>query len=391
MIQEIWIIVNYNLYESKRYFCTKFAEALERQGVKARILDVESAKPQEWIKKFGKGHGPDLWCSFNRSIPNNEGKFFWDIHQIPFFSILVDPALYDLNLLQSPYSIISCVDRLDCKFLEQHQFDRGFFWPHAVEKELSASNQTQRPYDVVFFGSSCDPEGLRSAWQAKYPKEIAQLIDEAAEITLSKRQIPFWEAVETVTSQKDVSDSIDKGQLNYYVDNYTRGIDRLELIRAIKDASVHVFGGTCWRDERPIKSWLQCLAELPNVTVHPAIPFQESLAILKQSKICLNSMPFFKDGTHERIFTGLACGCLPITNDNLWVAENFIDGEELLLYGSKQWDTINAKVNYYLAHEEERERLATRGRVKVMRDHTWDRRVEQLLTVLPPLLARIKQ
>ncbi len=391
MIQEIWIIVNYNLYESKRYFAAKLAEAFQRYGVNAHILEARNENPIAWFNRHQKELGrPDFCCSFNRTPPNKKGQFYWDFLKIPHFSILVDPACYDVNLIQSPYSILSCVDRLDCEYLRKQNFQNIFFWPHAVERELSAPEQQHRPYDVVFFGSSCDPEGMRAAWQAKYPNEIGQLIDEAAEMTLANRPMPFWEATQEALSHAKLDPGIiDIKKVNYYVDNYTRGVDRLELIRSIKDASVHVYGATCWREELPIRGWMQCLGGLPNVTVHPAIPFQESLDILKQSKICLNSMPFFKDGTHERIFTGLACGCLPITNDNLWVAENFVDGEELILFRSKHWDAVNDKVNRFLADEELRKQVVAKGRAKVMREHTWDQRVEQLLTVLPPILDRI--
>ena len=390
MIQEVWILVKYNLYESKRYFCKKLAEAFKRKGVQARVLDFEKDNPKEWFKERNNRHLPDYCCSFNRSIPNEKGQFFWDLHRIPYHSILVDPAYADVNLIQSPYSIISCVDRMECSFLHEAGFQDAFFSPHAVERELSAKPDQERPFDVVFFGSSCDPDGLRAAWQAKYPQAFGKIIDDASEMTLSQRNVPFWKAVKmSILANGFTEDHFDINKLYYFVDNYTRGVDRLQLIRSIKEARVHVFGATCWRDEMPIRGWMQCLGSQANVTIHPAIPFQESLEILKQSKICLNSMPFFKDGTHERIFTGLACGALPITNDNRWVSENFIDGEELVLFRSSQWDEANDKVNHLLSNAPLREKIVAQGRAKVMRNHTWDQRVEQLLTAIPPLLERM--
>jgi spore maturation protein CgeB len=173
------------------------------------------------------------------------------------------------------------------------------------------------------------------------------------------------------------------------VDDYLRGYDRWKLILSIKSAKVHVFGGTCWGED--VKGWPHYFRDCPNVVIHPAIPFKETLEVLKKSKISLNSMPFFKNGTHERIFTGTACGNLVVTTDNLWIREHYSEGEELLLYQPKHWEEIDEKVDYYLNREEERVQIAKKGREKTLQNHTWDHRVAQLLEVIPPLLDRLKR
>lgn len=312
------------------------------------------------------------------------------MYKFPNLSFLVDPAIYNIDLIKSPYSIISCVDKFDCEYVQNKNFDRVFFWPHAVERELGPGESKERPYDVVFLGSSYDPEGLRAAYQKKYPDQNWPLIDEYIEQCLIEPELTFWNAaVKVIKRTSSGVRPLTRQVLMNYIDNYIRGIDRLEMIKAVKDAHVHVFGGTCWRKETPIKGWAQTFANSPNVTVHPSIPFGESMEILKKSKICLNSMPFFKNGTHERIFTGLACGCLPITTENIWVKDNFTEGEELLLYRPRHWNEINDKVNYYLSNENERQRIVAQGREKVMREHTWDNRVEQLLEIMPSMLQKM--
>jgi spore maturation protein CgeB len=383
MLKNIWIIINYNLYESKRYFSLKLMEAFTRKGIKTKIIDLglEHSPPQKSNQR------PDLVCSFNRTVADENGLFYWDRYQIPALSFLVDPAIYDLNLLRSPYSLISCVDQFDCRLIQSQAFDRVFFWAHAVERELAAEPKGERPYDVVFLGSSYDPEGLRRSWETRYSAAKRALIDEAVEKTLAEVETPFWVAVQQVVTRLSIElSSTEFVKICSDVDQYVRGVDRLMLIRSIKDAPVHVFGGTCWREQIPIQGWPQSLANQPNVHVHPAISFAESLQIVKQSKICLNSMPFFKEGTHERIFTGLACGSLVITTDNLWIRKHFDVGQDLLTYRSKNWASVNEQVNYYLQHPKEREEMVYRGRQKVMLEHTWDKRVEQLIQFVNPLL-----
>jgi spore maturation protein CgeB len=393
-MREVWIGVNYNLYESKRYFSAKLAEAFRRKGVAAQIVDVDTQLFQ-YFAPGGKLRKPkpDFFCSFNRTVPNEKGQFYWDVYNLPHLSILVDPAFYDTNIIHSPLSLISCVDRFDCEFLKGMHYNQAFFLPHAVEPELGSHlsfDDNDRPYDVVFLGSSYDPDGLQAAWTSKYPEQNWPLIQSAIETCLKDKRMTFWEAAQWVREQ-DASNPhlLSHVRLSFYIDNMVRGIDRVEVIRAIKKAQVHVFGGTSWRKETPIKGWGQYFIHQPNVVVHPAIPFNESLEVLKKSKICLNSMPFFKDGTHERIFTGLACGSLPITTDNLWVEENFVNSVELLLYQPFHWAHIDDLINEYLANGQKRRQIVQQGHAKVMQDHTWDNRVELLLEKIPPLLEHL--
>jgi spore maturation protein CgeB len=388
-MKKIALLVNYNLYESKRYFVRKFAEALERRDIKPTIID--SGNPdvmQKYSEMLTNPKLTDLTCSFNSMLPLKSGQYLWEISHIPHWGILVDPSFYYRSLFDFPHDVIvSCVDHFDCEFARASNFPNVFFWGHAVERELSFSEDEERPYDVVFIGSCYDHKYLQKCWRKVNPRPICEVIENAVEIVLGDNSTPLIAAVGlALAHQKIDPHTVDLDRIFRYVDNYMRGKDRYELICAIKDVNVHVFGGTCWREEQPIEGWSQNLASQPNVTIHPALSFEESLAILKQSKICLNSMPFFKNGTHERIFTGPACGALPITTDNLWVRANFVDGEDIVLYQSQHWDQVNDKVHFYLNHENIRQELTHKAREKVMREHTWDVRVDQFLKEITPIL-----
>lgn len=375
--------MQYNLYESKRRFALKLAEAFERRGVKVDLVDFQDKRYKDGLC-FKNTEMPDFACSFNRVAPDSKGRFFWDKYQLPYLSILVDPAYYDAFLIHSPCGFISCVDLMDCEFLRKKGYERAFFWPHAVERELGEGRTEDRPYDVVFIGSSYDPDSLRNSWKDRFTPQLCKIMENAAELCLSQIEIPFWEAVSMALSEAKMGcDQADLRTLCNEVDLYVRGVDRLELIRSVKNAKIHVFGGTCWRNLKPILGWSHYFAGNSNVIVHPAISFDDSLEILKRSKICLNSMPFFKNGTHERIFTGLACGSLPVTTENLWVQNNFHDNKDLLYYRSKNWEEVDEKIQFFLKHENERRAIVEAGREKVMKYHTWDCRVDELLQILP--------
>lgn len=114
----------------------------------------------------------------------------------------------------------------------------------------------------------------------------------------------------------------------------------------------------------------------------------ETLEVIKQSKICLNSVPTYKSGTHERVLACMATGVVPITNDNLFLREYFADGEDIIFYRYPDLTSINDTVNALLANEGRRRAMAASAREKVMRHHTWDARADYLVEVLPDLIEK---
>jgi len=82
----------------------------------------------------------------------------------------------------------------------------------------------------------------------------------------------------------------------------------------------------------------------------------------------------------RRIFEGMACGKLIIT-DNLppetGLRDMFIDGEDIVYYDD-MFDCIE-KMNFYNENEEERERIAHNGMIKVLHNYTQIQVVDTLI------------
>ena len=82
----------------------------------------------------------------------------------------------------------------------------------------------------------------------------------------------------------------------------------------------------------------------------------------------------------RRIFEGMACGKLVLT-DNLapetGLRDMFIDGEDIVYYDD-MFDCIE-KMNYYNENEEERERIAHNGMMKVLHNYTQIQVVDKLI------------
>ncbi len=82
----------------------------------------------------------------------------------------------------------------------------------------------------------------------------------------------------------------------------------------------------------------------------------------------------------RRIFEGMACGKMVLTDrlpEETGLSEMFIDGEDIVYY-DEMFDCIE-KMNYYNENEEERERIAHNGMMKVLHNYTQIQVVDKLI------------
>lgn len=392
-MKRVCFLVNYNQYESKRHFTEKFAEAMECAGVEAKIFDVNESKIHERLIEEIIDYDADFTLSFNSFMPLPDNSYLWDLTETPHLSMLLDPSLYSVQLIDSPYSIISCVDQYDCYGLSTQNFDRVFFLPHAIERDLfERETEQEREYEVVFLGSCYDYETMRTNVKMELPEAVATALEKACDILLSEVEVPLQQAL--IMAWRDVKisegeEEIDLLQIFTYLDKISRGLDRVELIRSIKGAKVHIFGELFEDDKNGRCGWKELLADKDNVVIHDAVTYEESLQILQKSKICLNSSPFFKGGAHERIFAGLASGALVITTDNIYLRDIFRE-DEMLYYRPFAWEEVNRHIDRYLSDEAARGEFVARGREKVRRHHTWDQRVALLKEVMPAMIEKCR-
>lgn len=84
-----------------------------------------------------------------------------------------------------------------------------------------------------------------------------------------------------------------------------------------------------------------------------------------------------------RDFDAPMSGALYITNHNSDLEDLYVIGKEIITY--KTTRECIEKIKYYLNHDNEREIIASAGRARAVRDHTWDRRFSNLLQLMAPI------
>lgn len=108
---------------------------------------------------------------------------------------------------------------------------------------------------------------------------------------------------------------------------------------------------------------------------------ERMLQVLSSFKICINTHGnTMRYGVNLRLFECAALGVFQIVDDRPGVAENFTIGEHLVSFSD--FTDLNEKVRYYLAHDEERQRIAAAARKHVLAHHRYDQRVARVLELL---------
>jgi glycosyltransferase involved in cell wall biosynthesis len=105
------------------------------------------------------------------------------------------------------------------------------------------------------------------------------------------------------------------------------------------------------------------------------------LKITQAARIVVNTHgDFMRYGGNMRLFEVCGVGAFQITDDRPGVKDWFTAGEHLVIY--RDLDHLRELVAYYLAHDDERQRIAAAGHAYVYAHHTYDQRMVQLMDLI---------
>jgi len=388
MIKKVLCInPNSSQYQALYYFTKKIHAAFLRLGYDCRLLDND-----EHIIHHISDDPPDLLFCFNGALFVSPELFLCDIIKIPQISCLVDHPFAFAKLFKSPYVIVTSDDQASTKILHEHMFPPTVFMPHAVERELAPVPNSERIYDVVLLASYINFQGIKEFWKKNYPFWVCLALDDAIDLTLSDEQTTFVDAFRNAINKRiKLRSPNEKNDINLLeifgqLELYIKGRERYDMLNAIEDAEVHIFGNA-----DHASNWKGLLPHKKNLHYHDAVSYEESLKIMQQSKIVLNCGLKNKFGAHERIFAGLACEALVITHANPYLRTQFQEDKEICFYQYSQISQLNQKIKFYLENDAKREQVAKAGRLNVMAHHTWDHRIQQLMKDIAPYLEKIAQ
>lgn len=122
--------------------------------------------------------------------------------------------------------------------------------------------------------------------------------------------------------------------------------------------------------------------ELTNINnLGPLDYYKEAPLAMKNSKINLNiSLRSITSGIPLRVFDIMGAGGFVITNYQEELLERFTPDVDFVYFESPE--DLLSKVNFYLLHDNVRNRIAKNGQIKVYENHTYSHRIKEIERII---------
>jgi spore maturation protein CgeB len=317
---------------------------------------------------------PDFLLAINHLGFDEEGKLtelLSDL-KLPFASWYVDSPtyiLYDGGVNCSPYCAVFCWERSYLKPLEDMGFHSPAFLPLATDTEIfrlgeSAVNGCFSS-PLAFVGDSM--ERARQKWEKKVPARVGKAIAAAScEHLLNDRGGEMLESFNL--SGGNAVDARSRMDMEAALTWRTTQDYRLRLAEALLPLGLVIYGDPGWRRLIVKKG-----------TIRPQVDyFRELPQVYRGTTVNINCTSFqMRTAVNQRVFDVPACGGFLLSDRQEDMDSFFEVGKEAVCFRSVE-EAVSLAA-HYLGNEAERKRIAEAGRRRVLAEHTYDRRMAELV------------
>lgn len=390
------IIYFVGVYDTLDLFTEKLRKAFEEMGYDSFIYDaaMERESKQALINLLETEIGDNpvesteaaFACvtfnnlGYNLDLP--DGRNVWESYEVPYVNILMDhPFHYEKPLRNAPMtSVVLCVDRNHVKYIRKYfkNIRQTDFLPHAgVELGRKHKPLAERGIDVLYAGALPIYTVARmipdlSSIREVDGQEMAQ--DVLAELVQNPQR-----TTEDVIAQylRDKRNDISEQRIHElivqmrFIDSYATSFFREQAVRILVESGIRVTAyGT---------GWDQCeWSDNPYLDYRGKVLAPEILPLMNDSKVVLNTMTWFKAGTHDRVFNGMLAGAAVVTDESAYMRSEFRDGEELVMFSLKELGMLPDRVFSLFGHMDAAQQMADRGYHAAKENHTWKSRAEYI-------------
>ena len=356
------------------YIAEQYAVAFESLGCTVFRYNIQDfASACEALLAFQKS-GLDASIVFNNvgfRMEHRSGKSLWEIWNIPCYNIIVDhPMHYSDTLDHAPANgVVACADRNHMDYIKRFypSVQKTIFLPTAGKCLKSFSDLkpfSERSIDVLFIGAYKYAD-------ISYDEFSMQLIAESIQFPSKTFEATIEDCLQSnlrFLSETELKEVIQK---YCYVDVNIYSLFRLKIVETLLNAGIRVtVYGNCWE--------YTDLCNYPNFIYKGGCSLEDGIHLMEDSKIVLNQLANFKAGASERIFEAMLQGAIALTDDSLYLKENFKDSVNIKFYSLEHLDTLPNIVRSILSDPASAETIRRNAYEKANAEHTWLHRASML-------------
>lgn len=286
---------------------------------------------------------------------------------------------------------ISTFDRLDQERFRRYGIPHAMYQPLSVNRDnaLKWSRDIQNTlhghymHEISFIGNLYSDNPYRKILKyipAQLHGYFNSIVDEAAfdwdgvNKIYGKTDREVIEYIKRVSPKFTIPDIQEIDEVRYFeIMGLIREVANMERI-GVLNLLAEKYSVTIYTTDSK-----EAETKLRGVTIGPPVEYGKATSLVYAgSKINLNiSLKGIEGGTPQRVMDIMGAGGFVLTNYCRETAELFREDEEIVMFRTPE--ELIGKVEYYLAHDKEREQIAGNGYRKVMQCFTYRKKIKELL------------
>lgn len=376
------IVAVKGLLDTIDFFTDCLVDAFRTLGFDVYVYNINS-KPGDNIYLANFLKSPiDFAIGYNNAgfFVRNGNRCLWDVLDTYYFNIIVDAPVHYTNTIDNfafSKSIFLCIDREHPYYIDRlwPQIPSAFL-PHAAWNYESVSPFNERNMDIIYAGS------LSVTSIERFP--------DVGEGEFNTNDLVYDVYDELIRSPNQTSEYV----IEQWLISHNLNYDNTRL-KDIFHKLVHITGlVTSHYRQKQIEllinngfkvnvygeNWDKCPCfKNPNFIFHGRISPTQIFDKMSDSKIILNSMPWFKAGSHERIFNGMLAGGVVITDYSSYLENTFIHGEDILLYNLLDINKLPNYAEKIICDNDYAHYIACNGQNNVLNNHMFINRAIEII------------
>lgn len=317
-----------------------------------------------------------------------EKKYIWDDFLVCCINIVVDHPFYYhrfFERLPKKYIHVS-IDANHERYMREYfpHIRRGPFLPLAGTSLTWQGNYkpiAKRGMDIVFTGNYVRPDKFDvyiDRAGEEYSKFYRDILNE-----LKRHPERLLEDVAKEHILQEIPEATHEeirqtlGNM-VFLDMYIRFHFRGEAVRILAESGLKVYVyGSGWEE-------LACKRK-DNIVIGGSLDSSGCLEKLANARISLNVMPWFKAGSHDRIFNSMLNGAVCLTDNSDYLDQYLKSGENAAVFSLEKLSALPNMAKSLLADMEAMQQIADRGFQMASGAHTWRHRAFDVIGFLESL------
>ncbi len=410
-------------YSSGAFFTSRLSDTFEKMGFHTEICELDNNLAQENeaiitendCNKLESYIGKSYYAviDFNSKLPRmiiEDGSYYLDNINAPFFNYILDNPLYHHSTLACKlknYNVVM-VDKNHCEYVKKYypHIKNVFFSVLSADTSFVNTSYDSKKNEIIFPGTYrepnfylnmimngeylCENEYLRYDTEAR--QHIVNIMKAMLDCMSSDTNITMQQALEHIFKKNgfyslmcsengvEGSSSLELDYINifretmnyaYPVEMYLRNYYRKQLIdNFVKDNTPVTVLGDWWDRYDNIDN--------RNITWQKPVTFAMSYSLISNYSIILDCSPFFKNGIHDRVFSGMANKTAVITDYNNYKASQGISNT-IKMYDINNWKDCVYTAQELLINSSERLNLVENAFDLYKKDYTWQNTAQRFI------------